>query len=204
MTFFTEQIEAARAIISTGAAAWKLGMLPGLSGNLSVRLSTGQILLTCSGTAKGRLNENDLAVVTQAGEIAANGCAQPSSESDLHLQIYARFQDARAILHTHPPYLQSLALKLGNQDKDFLHLDLFEAHIWRKRMVWVEPAAPGSRQVGQKCVKSVEAVFGNTPSLPCGAWLAKHGLCAIGANLSSCLAFSEELEHLAKVQLLAL
>lgn len=195
--------KAAGIMIDMAARAWRQGMLAGFSGNLSMRLPDGRVLLTCAGTAKGRLTQDDLVLLTLSGEIPP-ACAQkrPSSESGLHLAIYGAYQGCRAILHTHPPYLQALELKLG-QNEGFLNLDLYEASLWRGRMATVPPVPPGDPALAMSCVAAMQKKFGAQPDWPCGAWLARHGLCAIGETLSECLAFSEELEHLARIQLLA-
>jgi len=194
---------AAEAMVSIAANAWRQGMLAGFSGNLSMRLANGLILITCSGTAKGRLTENDLAVVTVSGKIV-HGTKQPSSESLLHLAIYESYPACGAILHTHPPCLQALELKLPEPEQKFLNLELYEARMWRKHLVWTPVCPPGDLMLAQASVNALRTAYGRELPAPCGVWLSRHGLCAISSDISSCLGLSEELEHLAKVQLLAL
>lgn len=194
---------AARHLINTAANAWQQGLLAGYSGNLSLRLDNGFILLTGAGTAKGRLKEDDLVVVTVTGDVVT-GKRQPSSESSLHLAIYNAFPGCGAILHTHPVYLQVIELKLAEPREMLLDIDIFEAQIWRERLVWVDPWPPGHTSLAQACVLALQASFGKDAPLPCAAWLSRHGLCALSSTLPSCLSLTEELEHIAHIQLLTL
>lgn len=187
-------------IINIGKFAWQKDLMAGFSGNISCRLNNNQILLTASGVAKGHLEPDDFITISAAGKKFA-GKKQPSSESGLHLAIYAAFNDCNAILHTHPPYLQALELKFGTAS--FLQINLFEAAYWRERLVMTAAFKPGDSQLGQACVENLRAQWQAQPPYPCGAWLSGHGLCAMGVNLDQCLSFTEELEHIAKVQLLS-
>ena len=58
------------------------------------------LAVTISGRDKGRLGGEDVMVVDIDGRAVATD-ARPSAETLLHTQIYRRFPDANAVLHTH-------------------------------------------------------------------------------------------------------
>jgi methylthioribulose-1-phosphate dehydratase len=65
-----------------------------------MRLGRDTAAITISGRDKGRLSERDIMVVDLAGR-AVGTDARPSAETLLHTQLYARFPDVGAVLHTH-------------------------------------------------------------------------------------------------------
>ena len=103
-----------------------------------------------------------------------------------------------AILHTHPRQLLALALKLESREdwqERFLKLPVFESGVWRARLGYAPAFEPGTRQLAEavgQAARDFEAV-----------WMARHGLCASAPCPGQALTLSEELEHLAAIQLLA-
>ena len=80
------------------------GWMHGTAGNLSARADEAHFWITASGRPKGRLEENDFLLVRVAdGEVAerAAGGNKPSAETAIHRVVYARFNEARAVLHGH-------------------------------------------------------------------------------------------------------
>ncbi|HVT33130.1 MAG TPA: methylthioribulose 1-phosphate dehydratase [Rhodanobacteraceae bacterium] len=90
----------ARTIAETGHELAALGWTPATSSNFSMRLDPLHAAVTISGRDKGKLGEDDIMVVDLDG-IAVATDARPSAETLLHTQIYRRFPDANAVLHTH-------------------------------------------------------------------------------------------------------
>ena len=65
-----------------------------------MRLDAAHAAITISGRDKGHLGIDDIMVIDLEGR-AVNTAARPSAETALHTQIYRRFPDAGAVLHTH-------------------------------------------------------------------------------------------------------
>jgi methylthioribulose-1-phosphate dehydratase len=65
-----------------------------------MRLDATHAAVTISGRDKGRLGVDDIMVVDLQGS-AVGTTARPSAETALHTQIYRRYPDAGAVLHTH-------------------------------------------------------------------------------------------------------
>ena len=89
----------AAQLIDAGRALHALGMVPATSGNFSALLDDGNIAITVSGKHKGKLVESDIMVLRPDG--TALDDRRPSAETGLHLQLYRRFPEVRAILHPH-------------------------------------------------------------------------------------------------------
>lgn len=173
-------------------AAWSRGLLSGFNGNVSLRVRN-QCLITCTGAAKGSIQESDVALINieNAAHIAGG---KASSELAMHLEIYRNQENAQAIVHTHPQKLLALGLRLP-QDKR-LGIPVFEAEAILSRLAYVPDFAPGTDELAKaigEAAKDHEAI-----------WMERHGLVCWSENATKALALSEELEHLAGVQLQAL
>lgn len=177
-------------IRETGSRAWQRGLMAGLNGNISLRQGDAMIV-TVSGSAKGRLRPGDLALVDLASGAAA-GPGQPSTEAALHRAVYASQPKAQAILHVHPPHL--LALSLARPDGDLLELPLYEADVWSRKMIRLPPLQPGCAPLAKQVGRAAMAY----PAL----FMERHGLVCWGRNLDEALALAEELESLALIAVL--
>ena len=89
------------AIVAVGRWLDAKGWAPATAGNYSMRLDDGSFAVTVSGKHKGRLTPEDVMRVDAAGS-SLDG-KKPSAETDLHLDLYARFPDCGAVLHSHSP-----------------------------------------------------------------------------------------------------
>lgn len=89
----------ASALIDTGRRLDARGLAPATAGNYSIRLDDGAILITASGSHKGRLTEGQLMRVTPEGKPIDPG--KSSAETLLHCLVYAVDPGAGAVLHTH-------------------------------------------------------------------------------------------------------
>jgi L-fuculose-phosphate aldolase len=185
--------------------AWAQGLLSGCNGNASRRLPApheGIACLTCTGAAKGRLAPQNCCLVEIESAAPLYG-GPASTESGMHLAIYRAKPQCGAILHTHPRRLLALSLRLEKEHKgleagleDFLRLPLFEADVWRARLGFAPALPPGT-------VELADAVARASLDHP-AVWMAGHGLCSTGATLAEALCLTEELEHLAAIQLLSM
>ncbi len=100
----------AEDIASAGRDLAARGWTPATRSNFSMRVDASHAAVTISGRDKGRLSTDDVMLVDLQGA-AVGTAARPSAETALHVQIYRRFPDARAVLHTHSRN-QSVASRL--------------------------------------------------------------------------------------------
>ena len=68
--------------------------------------------------------------------------------------------------------------------------------MWRARLGFAPALPPGTKELA-------DAVARASLDHP-AVWMAGHGLCSTGATLAEALCLTEELEHLAAIQLLSL
>jgi L-fuculose-phosphate aldolase len=86
-------------VIATAQRMSALGLVAGTFGNVSCRLGE-RVLITPAGMGYALMRPEDLVLLEPSGTVV-EGTRPPSSEHRLHLAIYRRFPDARAIVHTH-------------------------------------------------------------------------------------------------------
>lgn len=83
-------------------------ILIGYEGNLSLKCSDGNILVTKSFTDKENISEGDLLLVDLSGNIIQSSPHQKNikvtSEFLLHKKIYEKDPSAKFVFHAHPPF----------------------------------------------------------------------------------------------------
>ena len=149
--------------------------------------------MTRSGVCKGRMRAADICLLHPDGRLLAGGPA--SSEGAMHLAVYAVRPSCRAILHTHPPHLLALGIRLADRMEALLRLPLYESEVWRARLGVAPACEPGTAALAA----GVAEVARRFPAV----WMSGHGLCACGETLDEALGLTEQLEHLAQIQLLS-
>jgi L-fuculose-phosphate aldolase len=79
-----------------------LGLTAATAGNVSARLPDGTVCVTAAGA------KDDTVLLSPAGDVLA-GTRPPSTESALHLAVYAAHPDVRAVVHAHPVHATMFA-----------------------------------------------------------------------------------------------
>jgi L-fuculose-phosphate aldolase len=80
---------------------YKHGLTTTSGGNISLRISDDIIVITPSATDKGRMRWREVGIMNILRENLTPEL-RPSIESEMHLSIYKRNKDVRAIVHAHP------------------------------------------------------------------------------------------------------
>jgi ribulose-5-phosphate 4-epimerase/fuculose-1-phosphate aldolase len=182
---------AAQALCAAGRTLAAQGLAPGTSGNLSLRVAGGYVM-TPTNAALGELVPEHISLLDERGE--HTGGDAPTKERALHIALYDRRPDARAIVHTHSTYAVALAC-LGEVDPDNVLLPLTPYALMRVgRLVLAGYARPGSAAL----VDRVAARAGDSPAI----LLSNHGPLVAGPTLAAAVAAVCEIEEAAKVQLL--
>jgi len=120
MVYSQDFINAATALCEAGRFIDSKGWVPATSGNFSVRLSDGTIAITVSGRHKGRLQLEDIMLIS-ADAVSLDG-KRPSAETLLHTSLYKRFPTAQCVLHPH----SINAMLVSRIFKDELRLENYE------------------------------------------------------------------------------
>ncbi|EIL87547.1 methylthioribulose-1-phosphate dehydratase [Rhodanobacter fulvus Jip2] len=100
----------ADAIADAARQLAALGWTPATSSNFSMRVDDEHAAITISGRDKGHLGRDDIMLIDLHGH-AVGTTARPSAETALHTQVYRRWPEMTAVLHTHSR-TQSVASRL--------------------------------------------------------------------------------------------
>lgn len=88
------------------------GLTTTSGGNISCRISDDVILITPSATDKGKMKWKEVGIMTILGENLTPDL-KPSIESEMHLSIYKKKKEVRAVVHAHPVFASAFtAMKL--------------------------------------------------------------------------------------------
>jgi len=186
-------VSSARAdLVSCGRTLLARGLLSQTSGNLSIRVSPGEVCITPSGMEYDRLEPADMVLTGTDGKLR-EGRHTPSSETPLHCLVYASRPDISAIVHTHSPYATTLAI-LG------LPIPAVHYMIARARTTQIEVASYATYGT-DALAQNVRDAFA-APAL--AVLLANHGLVAAGATLQEAADVAEAMEMLARLYCQAL
>lgn len=154
------------------------GMVTGTSGNLSARVGE-QVVITPTGARFEELATDDLAVVDLDGN-QLEGRLAPTSELDLHLDVYRRY-DAGAVAHTHAPMATAVGCVL--EELPCVHYTMLALG----GSVRVVPYRVfGTSELAQAVS---DALDGRTAAL-----LANHGTIAYGSDVGAAIDATELLE----------
>ena len=154
----------------------------GTSGNASQRLEGGRMLISPSGIAAERCRAEDMVVVEADGRYA--GARAPSSEWQLHHDVYAAFPAAGAVLHAHAPFATALACQ---------RLDIPPFHYMIARFGGTTVRCARYATFGTQALSeaTVAALHERSACL-----LANHGMVVFGRDLEHALAMAVEFETL--------
>src|SRR3954447_21891551 len=163
------------------AAARRLaadGLVAGTSGNLSARAGD-HVAMTPTGAVLAELEAGQVTVVDLDGGVV-DGALAPTSEADLHLGVYRRY-DAGAVVHTHAPMATALSTILD--ELPCVHYEM----LLLGGTVRVAPY----RTFGTPELAAVvlDALEGRTAAI-----LANHGTVTFGADMDGAMRATELLE----------
>lgn len=167
-----------------------LGFMSGFSGNISARISDEKFLITASGIDKGRISTREICEMNISGKNLSFN--KPSSEWRLHAFIYKNFSHAKAVIHTHPPFISVFSCSKIKIDKPLMA----EFEIMLKKLPKGDYFTPGSSD----CQEALSKACKNSQTVI----LANHGLLVYARNLENAFALTEEAEHFAKIYYLSL
>jgi L-fuculose-phosphate aldolase len=185
-----EREAASDAIVRVCRRLYERGLVAGPDGNVSVRLQDGSILVTPSGMSKVDVEPRDLVVVNLAGAVL-EGTQRPSSELRMHLRMYERRNDVRAVVHAHPPTATGFAVA----GESFMAPVLPEVILQMGEVPLVSYGTPGTDQLAD--------TFSSYLDRHDAFLMANHGATTLGPTLRLAHQRMESLEHAARIVLTA-
>lgn len=174
-----------KEIIEGGLRLVKEGLVARTWGNISIRVDDTHMLITPSGRTYENLTEADIVLVNYHTS-KHEGDIKPSSEKELHCEIYRTRPKIHAVIHTHqmnastvatahrevPPILDDMAQIIGPS-------------------VRVAPyALPSTKKITKKTVKALK---GRNAAL-----MANHGAVCVGRDLDEAFVVCQVLEKACK------
>lgn len=177
-------------IIDTGNNIYNKNLISGKSGNISSRINAASgdiIAITPTLKSLAGLKAEDIVLIDLDGNILSDG--KPSSEVNMHLEIYKKRDDVNAIVHTHSPYATGFAFS----DKKIKRLEGF-GEIKKPYLPSIEYEKPGSSELAESASKGI----GDSDVLV----LKNHGVICVGENLKEAESLAVFVEESAKTQLI--
>ena len=160
------------------------GLVKGTAGNVSARLDD-RVAITPTGAVLATLEPEQVTVVDLDGGVV-EGELEPTSELDLHLGVYRRY-DAGAVVHTHAPIATALSCVLEGE-LPCVHYQM----LLLGGPVRIAPYATfGTRELAESVLDALE---GRTAAL-----MANHGAIAYAGDVEAAVDLSLLLEWACEV-----
>ncbi|MFQ5855289.1 MAG: class II aldolase/adducin family protein [Anaerolineae bacterium] len=197
-TYSTHSLETElrKAVCEAGRRVKAQGFAAGSDGNLSVRLSEEAILITPSGFDKGYLQPEQLVTVNLTGDLIpsyhpARRHLKPSSEMNMHLEVYRQRPDVRAVIHAHPPMAIACTVAGIPLDRSVLPEIIYNLEAIQTAP-YATPGTPEGAKAVRELVQHYDAIL-----------LDRHGSLTLGSDIFQALMRLEWIEQAAKVMLAA-
>lgn len=165
----------------------KRGLVTARSGNVSYRVTEDKILITTHDSYLGHLEKEDIVLSDLVGNILT-GKGELTSEKNLHLAVYKKFENIKVTLHSHSPYTTAFFHYF-----DELEIFSFEARFYLGKIKVVSQELPTIINL-EPVIKNLEA--SNV------VVLKDHGVVAVGENFKAAFSLIELLEEQARVNFL--
>lgn len=177
-------------IVEVGRRIYTKGFVAANDGNISVRMSENEVLTTPTGVSKGYMSVDMIIKVDMAGR-KISGDLKPSSELKMHLDVYKNRPDVKSVLHAHPPTATAFAVAGIPLNKPILP----EVVITLGSCPIAKYGTPSTDEIPDNIrdhLQKHDAVL-----------LENHGALTIGTSVFDALFKMENIEHFAKVSLIA-
>ena len=184
---FMSEEEARQAIVRAGKRMYDHGYVVTNDGNISVRISSTEIIVTPTGVPKGFMTPEMMVKMNLDGDVLEAEGTKPSSEVKMHLRVYAEDDSVMAVVHAHPIYATSYAIAGIPLDEPILS----EAMLQIGAVPIAKYAKPGTYDVPDGIapfVKGYGAVL-----------LSNHGALTWGTTLGEAFSRMEVLENYAHI-----
>ncbi|WP_420963174.1 3-oxo-tetronate 4-phosphate decarboxylase [Brucella sp. IR073] len=179
-------------IMRVGKSLFDRGLTSGSTGNISVRLSNGEILMTPTNASLGGLEPERLSRFSAEG-VHIDG-DKPTKEAFLHQCMYCKRPQSGAVVHLHSTHAVAVSL-LADIDPEDVLPPLTAYYVMRVGSLPLVPYfPPGDQALAEAVAARAEKSH--------AVLLANHGPVVAGKTLLDAQYATEELEETAKLHLL--
>ncbi len=170
-----------KEIINFAKLIYEKGYNSGIDGNISIKLSDNELLMTASGSAMYFLTNEDIVITDLDGNLIS-GNKKPTSEYRLHTWIYKHRPDVFAVIHVHAPYATACSIA---------GLNLMKMYTTIAPIPTTKYAMPSSEEGPQRIMEYIDKYD----------WfiLPRHGVVTVGKTLKDAFFRLESIEKVAKI-----
>jgi L-fuculose-phosphate aldolase len=183
---YLSEDSARREIVRYCAMLWERRLVTGTSGNVSMRLEDGDIIVTPTQVSLRAVREEDL-VRTDPQGVPREPGSRPTSELPLHIAAYAARPDVTAIVHTHPTFCV-----VWSKTGSVFERDTVGARETLGEVAWTPYEPPGS----QALAEVTAAAFARPVDT---VLMERHGLSAVGGALEDAFVATDLAEEAARI-----
>ena len=174
-----------QTIIELGKKLVKEGFVARSWGNISVRVDENYMLITPSGRTYNDLITRDIVLVNYHN-LKHEGDIQPSSEKEVHSEIYKNRKSIHAVIHTH----QMNASTVATARREVPAILDDQAQIIGPSIRVAQYTLAGTKRIAKRVVKAMK---GRKAAL-----MANHGAVCIGRDLDEAFIVCQLLEKTCK------
>lgn len=183
---YLTEAQARESIAEYCALLWDRRLVTGTSGNVSVRLAGGDLIVTPTLRSLRALTPGEL-VRTDAAGTSRDPAQRPTSELPLHLAAYGVRPDIRAVIHTHPTF----CVVCSKRGRVFAR-DTVGARETLGEVAWTPYRPAGSVDLAnvtaEQFARGIDVVM-----------MERHGLSAIGETLEQAFVSTDLAEEAARI-----
>lgn len=186
--FSPEEAELRKQLVAYGNKLVAKKLVQGTWGNLSVRLDKENMLVTPSGIDYALLEAGDM-VKVNIHTLKAEGGNKPTSELELHAEIYKNREDVGAIVHAHSEY--ACVFAAACKGIPVMSRENEAREVFGEFIPVAEYALPGTHALA---VNTASALGTGTAAV-----MAHHGMVVCGGTLEEAFANALKFEETARI-----
>lgn len=176
-----------KEVCEAGKLLLKEGLVARTWGNVSIKVSDTQMIITPSGRNYNELTPSEM-VLVNIYTLKYEGNLKPSSELKLHCQVYKTRPHINAVIHTH----QMFASIVAATQKDVVVIDEEHQKILGGKIIKAAPyALPNTKKITVETAKAIE----NSNA----ALMSNHGVVCIGEDLEQAFNVARTLEKACEI-----
>ncbi|MBX5101320.1 aldolase [Rhizobium lentis] len=188
----SEETKVRDEIVDVGKSLFDRGLTAGSTGNISVRLSDGRMLMTPTNASLGGLDPARLSCFSAHGVHESGD--KPTKEAFLHQCMYCGKDGRRAVVHLHPTYSVAVSILRHVNERDVMP-PLTAYYVMRVGVLPLVPYFPPGDE-------ALAAAVGAAAADHHAVLMANHGPVVAGKTLKDAQYATEELEETAKLFML--
>jgi ribulose-5-phosphate 4-epimerase/fuculose-1-phosphate aldolase len=187
----TRESQLREQMVMHGQSLHQRGLVPGSSGNISVRFEGG-ILVTPTNSCMGRLDPARISLLDHKGQHVSGD--KPSKEAFLHLLMYQKRSTAHSVVHLHSTHAVAVSCCSGLDPCNAIPA-ITPYYVMKIGQLPLLPYfMPGDENLAKAVAEVAETRH--------AVLLANHGPVVAGKDLDNAVYAIEELEESAKLFLL--